>query len=870
MKEKENENENESALIELDKNEEIKENKINAQILKEENSPYSKDNENIKLLSSREEKAKNELITVLRDLEKELNCDENRKKNINEIYKKYLVDYKLTQKEIPEESDNCSLTYVIYFITPLFGIIFLIGIFQLISLKNALFDLVIESGKSYYKCNYKSNCIISFNNKTDNVFQFYDYFFNSTMKESIDFNLMMITGGFGDCFIKSKGFRKSNFYLFIITLVGILWLYSFDFNFEIENVFNYKFIKIICIFLCYLIILIGVGGSALLSHTISIEYYLKYKNYIIIKKRKKLEENKIMDENEIETNLSIDERKKREEKREKKKGENLDKKENNKFDFFFMICITTIIGYSGKRIINIILNNFLEYLYGEKYNKVYFFYYVIGIYIISIFISINILYSCFKIIFKKNKNKQINTSICSKLGYYIKCECCCKEEEEKEKHQIYQICGYVFYKEKKIINKSKKIGCFKLFLESINNCCNEVGCSPFKYWLNDDKCNCCCCHCCNCCDYNENDYDKTSQLFCYCYQAQRKSFSCNTFFTNSTQKKITPFILEYFLLKLLTIGFDKQIEENIDKQYEHRKTLIFVYILTFIFYFYFSFSFSKYFKEIHHVKDNQIEKNSENSKEEFISKMSKEILYGTHGIVFFNGLFSFIFSLFYFPKISNDYKNFFFNVNINYIFIPVLMNKLYFFTLNYYCSYTVKKNKGFELMPRSTLMAIYLKAWDTILIIIKSCIPEGKDIILYIIQFVFSSFLSLIILFLILKLCFYSFYNCICHKCDFKEFALHKFCFYFISFILCGGGIWIKYNPYESDLSFDCCYDCYCIGQFWYCDDCCCCDFSSCCYCEFCEKNINGCDLYWFCCDCCDCCDCCNNIIYNKLMSINV
>ena len=71
-----------------------------------------------------------------------------------------------------------------------------------------------------------------------------------------------------------------------------------------------------------------------------------------------------------------------------------------------MICITTIIGYSGKRIINIILNNFLEYLYGEKYNKVYFFYYVIGIYIISIFISINILKFVLKSFLKKIKIKK--------------------------------------------------------------------------------------------------------------------------------------------------------------------------------------------------------------------------------------------------------------------------------------------------------------------------------------------------------------------------------------------------------------------------------------------------------------------------------
>ena len=105
---------------------------------------------------------------------------------------------------------------------------------------------------------------------------------------------MMITGFAGDLLIKSKGFTKSSIYLFVPNLIGLFWLNSFDFSLPKEK-FNYSLIKILFIFICYLIILIGVGGSALLSQKILVDYYLKYKDYIIGIKREKI--------TEIENNL---------------------------------------------------------------------------------------------------------------------------------------------------------------------------------------------------------------------------------------------------------------------------------------------------------------------------------------------------------------------------------------------------------------------------------------------------------------------------------------------------------------------------------------------------------------------------------------
>ena len=50
----------------------------------------------------------------------------------------------------------------------------------------------------------------------------------------------------------------------------------------------------------------------------------------------------------------------REKQKQKKLEERLNKKEKNKFDFFFMICIITIIGYLGKYGMNLLLDNLLQ------------------------------------------------------------------------------------------------------------------------------------------------------------------------------------------------------------------------------------------------------------------------------------------------------------------------------------------------------------------------------------------------------------------------------------------------------------------------------------------------------------------------------
>ena len=111
---------------------------------------------------------------------------------------------------------------------------------------------------------------------------------------------------------------------------------------------------------------------------------------------------------------------------------------------------------------------------------------------------------------------------------------------------------WIYYLYEKIILKNGlETGCCKLCCESISNYCDQVVCDTF-YICFYYQCCCCCFSDCDC-DYLEKDYNKNSQFFCYCYQAQIKCFWCNNFITNETSKKIFPFMLQYFLLQLISI-----------------------------------------------------------------------------------------------------------------------------------------------------------------------------------------------------------------------------------------------------------------------------------------------------------------------------
>ena len=196
------------------------------------------------------------------------------------------------------------------------------------------------------------------------------------------------------------------------------------------------------------------------------------------------------------------------------------------------------------------------------------------------------------------------------------------------------------------------------------------------------------------------------------------------------------------------------------------------------------------------------------------------------------------------------------------------MNKFYYFTLNYYCVYTAEKNNKFDMISTSSLISFYIFIWNIAIILVKSNIPDEDKSenynyfnILYIIQIVFDSIPSLIVVSFILFFLGYStgiFQYCCDYECEdcrfcWDNFFLHKFLFCLFSFFLCFGGLWIRWK-HPEEYEYECCNvgDCcdvgdnccnvYCFEGNIYCD-CCCCARNSSCFSKECDKNCNTCKI---------------------------
>ena len=850
---------------------------------------------------------KDNLIEVFNEINGVLNESKNKPKSINEIYEKYLGNKFITKNHIKKDIGDCLLKFILFVIGPIFGIIFLIGIFQMKSLMKALGDLISTSFSDYYHCYFlNSNCnVTSFNNE-NSVYDFYDYYYNVSKNETIDFNLMILTGFVGSLLLGWVGFRFSVFILSAFNFGSIVWLLNLDFEFKAEVVFILKILNFCFI---YVLLLIGIGGSALLSHQILIESHLKYKKYLKDKReeeeRAKEEEKKKEEINNLymidlnldkksglqrssdfslKNNKLLDEKKKeinptktilttkkskdlaikiaRDQLKQKVKEERLDKRDKNKFDFFFMICLTTIIGYLGKYSINILLDFILSIIFNTKnYDKKYFMVSLLILYGLSLIVSL-VFYMVFKYSIFENDEKQNNN-------------------ENEKIIKISEICGYIIYSEKKKPKKPPKRNCCTLLCcENTQNCCETTFCNLFQGWdicdLNPHCPQCCC----NDCKYDPDDYNKDQEDFRYCYKAQRKSFWCNKFMANKTQKKIFPKMIQYFILQLTTIGFEKQYEKY-KNQNDDIIIWVAVFISTFALFFYLTLSFTRIFFNENEVKvddDNEfIFENRKNKKtdkgpkkKELISKLSNEILNGTYGILVFNGIFSLIFSIFYLSNISKEIKTFFFEDYSNIIFMPILMNKFYYFTLSYYSIYTSEKDNKFDIISASSLISIYVALWGMIISVIKSFIPDSNSSddynyynILFIIQIVSSSFpVFIVIVFIVAGICFstgfiaYLEYDFDCDECK-NNFALHKFLGWLCSCIFCFGGLWIRMTDFQKykieccdvgeycDISGNCC-NVYCIDNIMFCD-CCFCEHGSCCFSKCCDVHCNSCKV----CECC-------------------
>jgi len=494
----------------------------------------------------------------------------------------------------------------------------------------------------------------------------------------------------------------------------------------------------------------------------------------LIQNKENIEKMKINEEEIIKCNEEIKYSKKKE--KEEKKKEIFE----NKLSAFGVVSITTVVGYACKYlIINVwfskmkyqyenefIINNNMEYvnvtnnnseytintnnntnftIFNEKFyhhDKRLFIY--IGLaYFICLLWSM-ILYFFFTKIFEPNKNKKK------------------KENETKEnKYIINKIFGCILYCEKSStedstsINESCCCKCCKLCCKSIQKYCDNIICEGccccfcqlVKMFLSrddddyedcDEKCRCVCpCYYCSSCQYNENDYDKNHDIFLYIYREKRCCYWFNDYLNNKTQKKIIPFVVEYFFLKLATISFEKEYENTKkDKLFDLKQNI--GYCCVFLVSLYILVTVSNRFNSYNDYRGSRC-----------------SFLCNPFTTVY---LFQFLFSI-----IGFFWKNHFF------LYFILLINKLYFIALNYYIITFSESEKGIELISLSPLTSVYISFFDSIILILKWIVTSNNT--LYIIQILFSmlpiELIGLLIvalfLFLIINIFFLYYFR---FKCD--------------------------------------------------------------------------------------------------------
>ena len=329
------------------------------------------DEDERKLLEEEKEetaKLKKKLIEIEKVLErKETNPkseekeDENENKNIDDLRKKTdILDH------FYENRNTCSYDFCLYtlfsFVLPFSVIINLIGIFQIISVMNALWIVI-------YRTIFR---VLDFDDKDDpsyyDFYNFYGFYFDSSFDEGINYDLIETMNFLGILLVKFYGFSISSLICMVLNILALILIMVFFSEYN-ETKENYNFTQFLYLLGCYILLFFGVGSSALLSQQILIDNYKKYQLFLQISplikrqrekilKRLRLKESTIEERNRIE--------REEEEKEKEKENEN---QEMNEPDFI-LICISSILGFLFKYLFDIIFSyyrNSFEDNYDEEH-----------------------------------------------------------------------------------------------------------------------------------------------------------------------------------------------------------------------------------------------------------------------------------------------------------------------------------------------------------------------------------------------------------------------------------------------------------------------------------------------------------------------
>ena len=255
-------------------------------------------NEERQLLKYYEEdkEEKKNLVKILNKISNKLTTDGNENKTIDEIYNENSNEDKFNINSlliIKKEKSAFYLFFYFYFILPFLIIINLSGIFQSITTMNSISTILKKSIKYYFvkdKFDEKYSKEDKYLKYYETNYNFYQIFFKESLKNSLDFNLIMFSNFIGFILLRLVGFYLSSFIFLSINMISFSRIANFNFMEIDKETYNYSISQILFLLFCYLLCFIGVGSYSLLSQKILISHYSAFHSYL--DQNKEIEENK--------------------------------------------------------------------------------------------------------------------------------------------------------------------------------------------------------------------------------------------------------------------------------------------------------------------------------------------------------------------------------------------------------------------------------------------------------------------------------------------------------------------------------------------------------------------------------------------------
>jgi len=222
-----------------------------------------------------------------------------------------------------KEEKRC-LNFLFYIILPFLVSLNLIGIFQIISVMNALSTALLKTLFNPFLI------FLGLEDKEDksiyDFYNFYSFYFKESINGGIEFDLIETMSFLGMVFYNFYGYKISSILFMILNGLSFFLIYKLfsEYNDSSES---YNLTETLYLFGSWILLFIGVGCSALLSQQMLTDNFEKYNSFL-------------------------------------KQVNNEDNQNNNNFIF---ICVTSIIGSLIKYMLDILFS-YKKYKFDQNYN----------------------------------------------------------------------------------------------------------------------------------------------------------------------------------------------------------------------------------------------------------------------------------------------------------------------------------------------------------------------------------------------------------------------------------------------------------------------------------------------------------------------